>query len=125
MYLLNAIIVWTLGRPKPHKGVLNWIGGGLADRLSLSSVMVCEIQAGIGIMRERDTAKVEELASQLDRVVAGYGVQPMDPAAFWEWAHLKHGKPDALIKDAMIAATAKVCRLKAATRNVCDFRYLV
>ena len=122
MYLLDTNIVSELRRPKPHKGVLNWVGGVPADRLFLSAVTVGEIQAGIEITRERDVAKAEELASWLDRVVAGYGVLPMDAAVFREWARLKHGKSDALIEDAMIAATAKVHRLTVATRNVRDFR---
>ena len=88
--------------------MLNWVGGAPADRLFLSAVTVGEIQAGIEITRERDVAKAAELASWLDRVVAGYGVLPMDAAAFREWARLKHGKSDALIEDAMIAATTKV-----------------
>ena len=66
--------------------------------------------------------KAEELASWLDRVVAGYGVLPMDAVAFREWARLKHGKADALIEDAMIAAMARVHRLAVATRNARDFR---
>ena len=86
MYLLDTDVVSELRRPKPHKGVLNWIGGVPADRLFLSAVTVGEIQAGIEITRERDEAKAEELASWLDRVVAGYGILPMDAAAFREWA---------------------------------------
>ena len=122
MYLLDTNVVSELRRPRPHEGVLNWLGGVSADRLFLSAVTVGEIQAGIEITRERDETKAGELASWLDRVVAGYGVLPMDAAAFREWARLKHGKSDTLIEDAMIAATAKVHRLTVATRNVRDFR---
>ena len=122
MYLPDTNVVSELRRPRPHKGVSEWIGGVPADRLFLSAVTVGEIQAGIEITRGRDAAKAEELASWLDRVVAGYGVLPMDAAAFREWARLKHGKPDAMIEDAMIAATAKVRGLTVATRNVRDFR---
>ena len=119
---MDTNIVSELRRPRPHEGVLNWLGGVSADRLFLSAVTVGEIQAGIEITRERDETKAGELASWLDRVVAGYGVLPMDAAAFREWARLKHGKSDTLIEDAMIAATAKVHRLTVATRNVRDFR---
>ena len=122
MYLLDTNVVSELRRPRPHKGVLRWIGGVPADRLFLSAVTVGEIQAGIELARERDAAKAEELASWLDRVVAGYGVLPMDAAAFREWARLVHGKSNALLEDAMIAATARLHRLTVATRNVRDFR---
>ena len=88
----------------------------------MSTVTVDEIQASIRIMRERDMAKVEELISWFDRVVAGYGVPMMDTAAFREWACLKHGKSDALIEDAMTVATAKARELTVATWDVRDFR---
>ena len=122
MYLLDTNVVSELRRPKPHKRVLRWIGGVPAGRLFLSAVTVGEIQAGIEITRERDEAKAGELETWLGQVVAGYGVLPMDAAAFREWARLKHGKSATLIEDAVIAATARVHRLTVATRNVRDFR---
>ena len=124
MYLLDANVVSELRRAKPHQAVLNWIAAVPADQLFLSAVTVGEIQAGIEITREQDPAKAEELESWLERVVAAYGVLPMDAAAFRAWARLKHRKSDTLIEDAMIAATAIVHGLTVATRNVRDFRAL-
>ena len=122
MYLPDTNIVSELRRPRPHRGVLNWIEEVPSDRLFLSAVTVGEIQAGIEITREQDEAKAKELETWLGRIVSGYGVLPMDAAAFREWARLKHRKSDTLIEDAMIAATARVHRLTVATRNVRDFR---
>ena len=124
MYLLDTNVVSELRRPRPHKGVLAWIAGIPAERLFLSAVTVGEIQAGIELTREQDPAKAAELDAWLDQVVAGYGVLPLDAAAFREWARLKHRKSDTLIEDAMIAATAVVANLTVATRNVGDFAAL-
>ena len=122
MYLLDTNVVSELRRPKPQKAVLIWIADVPADQLFLSAVTVGEIQAGIEITREQDAAKAEELEVWLDQVVAGYGVLPMDAAAFRVWARLKHRKSHTLVEDAMIAATAIVHKLTVATRNVGDFR---
>ena len=124
MYLLDTNVVSELLRPQPHKAVLNWIADVPADRLFVSAVTVGEIQAGIEITREQDPAKAEEIEAWLDLVVGGYGVLPMDAAAFRQWARLKHRKSDTLIEDAMIAATAIVHGLTVATRNTRDFRDL-
>ena len=98
MYLPDTNIVSELRRPRPHRGVLNWIEEAPSDRLFLSAVTVGEIQAGIEITREQDEAKAKELETWLDRIVSGYGVLPMDAAAFREWARLKHRKSDTLIE---------------------------
>ena len=46
----------------------------------------------------------------------------MDAEIFRQWARFMHRKPDSLIEDGMIAATAHVHRLTVATRNVSDFK---
>ena len=124
MYLLDTNVVSELRRRRPHGAVLNWITEAPAEQLFLSAVTVGEIQAGIEITREQDSAKAEELEAWLDRVLATCGVLPMDASAFREWARLMHRRSDTIAEVAMIAATAIVHRLTVVTRNVRDFSQL-
>ena len=124
MYLLDTNVVSELRRPRPHGAVLDWIADVPAEQLFVSAVTVGEIQAGIEITREQDEAKAEELGAWLDKVLASFGILPMDALAFREWARLMHGRSGAMTEDAMIAATAMVHRLTVVTRNVADFNDL-
>ncbi len=92
------------------------------EQLHVSAVTIGEIQAGIEITREQDTAKAEELENWLVEVLASYSVLPVDAAAFRKWATLMHRRSDTQMEDAMIAAVAAVRRMTVATRNVRDFQ---
>ena len=120
MYLLDTNVVSELRRPRPHRAVLDWIANVPADQLFVSAVTIAEIQAGVEITREQDVSKAEELETWLDKVLASYGVLPMDAAAFREWARLMHRRSDTMTEDAMIAATATMHRMTVVTRNVSE-----
>lgn len=124
MYLLDTNVVSELRRPGPSRAVLDWIRDVPADQLYLSAVTIGEIQAGIELTREQDTAKAEELEAWLGRVLSTYNILALDAASFRAWAKLMHRRSDTLMQDAMIAATATVHRLMVVTRNVRDFEQL-
>jgi hypothetical protein len=122
MYLLDTNVVSELRRPRPNGAVAAWIEAVQAQSLHISAVTVGEIQAGIELTREQDTAKASEIEAWLEAVVASHGVLAMDAAAFRQWARLMHRKPAVLYEDAMIAATALVHDLTVVTRNLRDFK---
>ena len=122
MYLLDTNVVSELRKPKPHSAVLQWVQDAADADLHISAVTVGEIQAGIEITREQDSAKAAELEQWLELVSASFNILPMDAAAFREWARLMHRASDTVYEDAMIAATAKLNKLTVVTRNVADFK---
>lgn len=124
MYLLDTNVVSELRRARPHGAVLAWLGGVKDEDLHLSAVTIGEIQAGIEITRDQDPDKAAEIEGWLEQVAGTYNVLNMDARIFRSWARLMHRKPDDLIEDAMIAATALIHNLTVVTRNVRDFQRL-
>jgi toxin FitB len=122
MYLLDTNVVSELRKPKPHGAVVAWLRDVDDRKLHLSAVTLGEIQAGIEITREQDAAKASEIEAWADQVTGTWNVLPMDSGAFRLWGKLMHGRSDALIEDAMIAATAKLHGLIVVTRNTRDFK---
>jgi toxin FitB len=122
MYLLDTNVVSELRKTKPHGGLLSWINGAENDALFLSAVTLGELQAGVEITRDQDPDKAAQIERWIDQLAQTWNILPMDSRAFRYWAALMHGKSDALMEDAMIAATALVHGLVVVTRNVRDFK---
>lgn len=122
MYLLDTNVVSELRKSKPHGAVVAWVRSVDDRHLHLSAVTLGEIQSGIEVTREQDARKATEIEAWADQVAATLNVLPMDAAAFRLWGKLMHGRPDSLIEDAMIAATARLHGLTVVTRNVKDFK---
>jgi predicted nucleic acid-binding protein len=122
MYLIDTNVVSELRKPKPHGAVIAWLQSLDHRQLRLSAVTLGEIQAGIEITREQDTGKAAEIEAWADQVAETWNVLPMDSAVFRTWGKLMHRRSDAMIEDAMIAATALVHGLTIATRNTKDFK---
>jgi toxin FitB len=124
MYLLDTNVVSELRKPKPHGAVLAWLEGVADSDLHVSAVTIGEIQAGIEITREQDAGNAAESEHWLDQVSETFNIISMDAAAFRIWAKLMRRKPDHLIEDAMIAASAAARVLTVVTRNGRDFEGL-
>lgn len=122
MFLLDTNIVSELRRPRPHGAVVAWLQATPDADLHLSAVTIGELQAGVEITREQDPAKAAEIEAWVERVATTYNVLAMDAATLRRWARLMHRRADALIEDAMIAATADIHNLTVVTRNVRDFK---
>jgi predicted nucleic acid-binding protein len=123
-YLLDTNVISELRKPRPHGAVLEWVQEQAEERLFVSAVTLGELQSGIERTRRQDPAKASEIESWVDRLSASFQILPMDTACFREWGRIMQGKPDQLLEDAMIAATARVHRLVVATRNERDFQHL-
>jgi predicted nucleic acid-binding protein len=120
-YLLDTNVVSELRKPKPHGAVVAWISELQENQIYLSAVTIGELQAGVEQTRKQDPHKAAQIQLWIDSLEQSYQVLAMDSSCFREWARLMCGKPDNLLEDLMIAATARVHELTVATRNERDF----
>jgi len=123
-YLLDTNIISELRKPKPHGGVVAWISGLRDEQLFLSAVTLGELQTGVERARRQAQEKARAIELWVDQLADTFQILPMDTLCFREWARLMEGKPEQLLEDAMIAATARVHALTVATRNERDFERL-
>ena len=123
-YLLDTNVVSELRKNKPHGAVLEWFSSLQDTQISLSALTLGELQAGVELTRRQNAAKAEQIEHWLESLSGSYLILPMDAVCFREWARLMNGKPDRLLQDAMIAATARVHQLIVASRNERDFTQL-
>ncbi|MFZ0293607.1 MAG: type II toxin-antitoxin system VapC family toxin [Candidatus Sulfotelmatobacter sp.] len=123
-YVLDTNVVSELRKPRPHGGVVAWVNDQQEEQLFLSAVTLGELQAGIERTRRQDPAKAGEIELWVDQVASSYQILPMDAMCFREWGRIIDRKPNELLEDAMIAATARVHHLIVATRNEGDFKRL-
>jgi predicted nucleic acid-binding protein len=123
-YLLDTNVVSELRKPKPQRAVFGWLSGLQESQIYLSAVTIGELQTGVERTRRQDPQKASQIQSWIDLLELSYQVLPMDALCFREWARLMHGKPDDLLEDVMIAATARIHDLILATRNERDFASL-
>ncbi|OWJ63720.1 type II toxin-antitoxin system VapC family toxin [Inquilinus limosus] len=122
MYLLDTNIVSETIRPVPDHNVAIWLLSQPTEALWISVLTIAEIERGIALAEQRDTARARQLSGWLEGLLTQYQDQivPVDRATARIWGRMAAATTDLDI-DAAIAATASAHGWTVATRNVRDF----
>ena len=126
MYLLDTNVVSELRKAptgKADPNVIKWASNTHPEMLYLSVITVLELEMGILLMERRDQHQGSLLRRWLEhQVLPAFDgrILSVDTAVARKCTEL-HVPDRRAERDAMIAATALIHRMKVVTRNVADF----